>query len=182
MFKQLLERLAFALDAAAFPYMIIGGQAVLLYGEPRLTRDVDLTLGADLDRLGDLVTLAASLGLRPLVNPEEFTRRTLVLPCEDPATRVRVDFILSFSPYERQAIERARAVAMGQAQVRFAAPEDLIVHKLIAGRPRDLEDVRGVLLKTPDVDLAYVRRWLREFEEALGRPLLERFEQLRPGY
>ncbi len=37
MFTQLLERLATALDLAEIPYMIIGGQAVLLYGEPRLT-------------------------------------------------------------------------------------------------------------------------------------------------
>ncbi|GAH87084.1 unnamed protein product, partial [marine sediment metagenome] len=30
--------------------MIIGGQAVLLYGEPRLTRDIDVTLGDDIDK------------------------------------------------------------------------------------------------------------------------------------
>ncbi len=178
MFKQLLERLALALDAGGFPYMVIGGQAVLLYGEPRLTRDVDLTLGADLDRLGELIGLVAAAGLKPLVNPETFTRDTLVLPCEDPATRIRVDFVLSFSPYERQAIERARTVVMGRAQVRFASPEDLIVHKMVAGRPRDLEDVRGILAKTPHVDLAYVRRWLDEFGRALEQPLVERFNGL----
>ncbi|MDI3467220.1 MAG: hypothetical protein OJF50_006041 [Nitrospira sp.] len=47
MFTRLLERLATALDLAKIPYMIIGGQAVLLYGEPRLTRDIDVTLGID---------------------------------------------------------------------------------------------------------------------------------------
>lgn len=178
MFKQLLERLALALDAAGLPYMVIGGQAVLLHGEPRLTRDIDLTLGADLDRLGDLIGLVSAAGLKPLVDPETFTRETLVLPCEDPATRIRVDFILSFSPYERQAIEHAPAVAMGRAAVRFASPEDLIVHKVVAGRPRDLEDVKGVLAKTPAVDLAYIRRWLDEFGRALEQPLVERFDGL----
>lgn len=29
--------------------MIIGGQAVLLYGEPRLTKDLDVTLGIGLE-------------------------------------------------------------------------------------------------------------------------------------
>ena len=61
MFAQLLERLAVALDRAKIPYMIIGGQAVLLYGEPRLTRDIDVTLGVDVNRLADLVTLADDL-------------------------------------------------------------------------------------------------------------------------
>ena len=32
MFERLLERIAKVLDAAAIPYMVIGGQAVLLYG------------------------------------------------------------------------------------------------------------------------------------------------------
>ncbi len=44
MSQNLLTRLARALDEAHIPYMIIGGQAVLLYGEPRLTRDVDVTV------------------------------------------------------------------------------------------------------------------------------------------
>ena len=37
MFETLLARLAGALSAAGIPYMVIGGQAVLLYGAPRLT-------------------------------------------------------------------------------------------------------------------------------------------------
>lgn len=44
MFEQLLKKIAQALDKGGIPYMIIGGQAVLLYGEPRLTRDIDIIL------------------------------------------------------------------------------------------------------------------------------------------
>ncbi|MGB3565055.1 MAG: hypothetical protein WBH85_09195 [Thermoanaerobaculia bacterium] len=50
MFGSLLERIALALDNADLPYMVIGGQAVLLHGEPRLTRDIDITVAADLGR------------------------------------------------------------------------------------------------------------------------------------
>jgi hypothetical protein len=59
MFTELLERLAHAFDEARLPYMIIGGQAVLLYGEPRLTRDIDITLGVDIDRQSDVTAVAA---------------------------------------------------------------------------------------------------------------------------
>ena len=48
----------------------------------------------------------------------------------------------------------------------FATAEDVIVHKIFAGRPRDLEDVRSILLKNPDLDRTYVRKWLREFEKS----------------
>ena len=51
MFDQIIARVGASLDQAGLPYMIIGGQAVLLYGEPRLTRDIDITLGVNIDRL-----------------------------------------------------------------------------------------------------------------------------------
>ena len=108
MFEAILARLGRELDAAELPYMVIGGQAVLLYGEPRLTDDIDITLGATLDQLPDVLKLTSSIGLEPLVDPEEFTRQTMVLPCRDSVTDLRVDLIFSFSPYERQALERAR--------------------------------------------------------------------------
>jgi len=44
MIEKLIKKIAFNLDKAKIPYMIIGGQAVLLYGVPRLTRDIDITL------------------------------------------------------------------------------------------------------------------------------------------
>jgi hypothetical protein len=44
MFEKLLSKIGLCLDSQSFPYMIIGGQAVLLYGEPRLTRDIDNNL------------------------------------------------------------------------------------------------------------------------------------------
>ena len=45
MYDRLLEKIALELDSRAIPYRVVGGQAVLLYGEPRLTRDIDVTLG-----------------------------------------------------------------------------------------------------------------------------------------
>jgi len=179
MLEELLERMALALDRQGIAYMLIGGQAVLLYGEPRLTRDIDVTLGVGPDRVADVLTVAHEAGLVPLVGDVyAFARQTLVLPCEDPGTGIRVDFIFSFSPYEREALSRVRLVSMKTASVRFASPEDLIVHKVLAGRPRDLEDVRNVLLKQRVLDVSYIRRWLKEFEETLSETLLARFERL----
>jgi predicted nucleotidyltransferase len=178
MFERLLADLARALDAAGIPYMVIGGQAVLLYGEPRLTRDVDLTLGIGPDRLADVLRAAEQMGLVPLVEPEPFVMETLVLPCEAPDSGLRVDFIFALSDYEREAMARVRRVELGGVGVRFASVEDLLVHKVVAGRPRDLEDARGVLVRNAGVDAGYVRRWLSTFEDALDQPLLDVFDAL----
>jgi hypothetical protein len=92
MFEQILERIALALENLRIPYMVIGGQAVLLYGEPRLTRDIDITLGAGPDRLPAIMALIQSWGWTILVSsPAEFVERTMVLPCLEPASGVRVE-------------------------------------------------------------------------------------------
>jgi predicted nucleotidyltransferase len=180
MFARLLEQIALGLEKRLIPYMVIGGQAVLLYGEPRLTRDIDVTLGAGPERLAELLELAKGWGWRVLVEvPAEFVQKTLVLPCLEPESGIRVDFIFSHSPYERQAMERVVRVNIGKAAVCFAAAEDVVVHKIIAGRARDLEDVRSILLKNPRLDAAYIRRWLEEFDRSLGESYLRRFEELR---
>jgi hypothetical protein len=76
------------------------GQAVLLYGEPRLTRDIVITLGVDTDHLDRLLSAVQDLSLKPL--PEDiqtFVKETMVLPALDEHTGIRVDFIFSYTPY-----------------------------------------------------------------------------------
>ena len=100
----------------------------------------------------------------------------MVLPCLDPDSGIRVDVIFSVSPYEQQALQRVRRVKMGETDVCFVSPEDLIIHKVIAGRPRDIEDVKTVLLKQSGLDLVYLRTWLQRFSTELGEPFDARFE------
>ena len=96
---QLLERIARGLEDSGIPYMIIGGQAVLLHGEPRFTEDIDVTLGVAPDSLGSVLKLVRHWNWRISVEPvEEFVRRTMILPCVEPQSGIRVDFVFSFSP------------------------------------------------------------------------------------
>ncbi|HXD22078.1 MAG TPA: nucleotidyl transferase AbiEii/AbiGii toxin family protein [Gemmatimonadaceae bacterium] len=170
-----LERLLAALTAqlgrAGLPFMLIGGQAVLLHGAPRLTEDVDATLGADPSRLAALLEVCAALGLVPLPQDvESFVAETFVLPARHTLTGIRVDFIFSSTEYERQAIQRALPFMLAGEPVPFATAEDLIIHKLFAARPRDLEDVRGVVLRKGDeLDWSYLEKWAREFANVPGR-------------
>jgi len=177
--SQLLAALAQHLDKRGVPYMIIGGQAVLVYGEPRVTRDIDVTVGLTPARFHDILPIVEAVGLTPLVDaPEAFARQNFVVPYDHRPTGLRVDVIFSFTPYEEEALRRARAISVGGQRVRFASPEDVVVHKIFAGRPRDLEDARGILAKTPAIDQGYVRRWLRELAAVSDRPLEDVFATL----
>jgi uncharacterized nucleotidyltransferase DUF6036 len=169
--ERFLAALTTELARARLPFMLIGGQAVLLHGAPRLTEDVDATLGAEPARLASLLEACSALGLVPIPeNVESFVAETFVLPARHAGTGVRVDFIFSSTDYERRAIARAVSVELAGTAVPFATAEDLIIHKLFAARPRDLEDVRGVLLRKGDsLDWAYVEKWARDFASVPGR-------------
>lgn len=167
MFQQIIGKIGRALDYAKIPYMIIGGQAVLFYGIVRLTKDIDITLGVDIDHLPQLATIAGKLNLR--IIPKDypiFVARTMVLPVADQKSGIRVDFVFSSLPYEQEAIKRAKRIKLGKVTIKFASLEDIIIHKILAGRPKDIEDVRNLLIKHPKFNAPYIRKWLKEFSVA----------------
>jgi hypothetical protein len=180
MFEALISRIAGELGRAGLPYMIVGGQAVLFHGTVRMTKDIDITLGVDTGRLDAVVQAVKSIGAEIIpVDFEAFVERTYVLPVMEKESGLRVDFIFSSTPYERQAIARATPALLGGTKVMFAAIEDLVIHKIFAGRARDLEDVRSLLLKNPGMDREYVRKWLQEFEKSPEKAgILQTFEDI----
>lgn len=167
----LIAALALALGERGLPFMLIGGQAVLVHGRARLTEDIDITLGVGPDRLADVRAVCRAVSLTELPpDPQAFVQETFVLPARHGATAMRVDFIFSTTPYERQAIGRADRVAVGGAAVPVATAEDLIIHKLFAHRARDIEDAEGVVRrKGAALDWDYLLRWAREFAGVPGR-------------
>ncbi len=125
-------------------------------------------MGLDVSGYGKVAEIAKGLGFKALPqDPEKFVKETMVLPLVDEPSSIRVDLILSFIHYERQAIDRARQVDISGMKVSFAQPEDVVIHKIFVGRPRDLEDARIILVKNPDIDGEYIRRWPAGFDEAM---------------
>lgn len=181
-FPSLLGRLSSGLEAAGIPHMVIGGQAVLVHGEPRFTQDIDVTVALEPGDVSLLVGVCDALDLSVTVEDREaFARRTHVLPVADDATGIRVDFVFSSTTYEREAIGRAVRRPVSGIQVPFASVEDLVVHKLLAGRPRDIEDVRGVVDRNADqIDWGYVDKWAKAFSDVPGQEgLLELLASVR---
>ena len=179
MFEGILATLAEALTRAGIPYMVIGGQAVLIYGDPRLTRDIDITLGVSIDQFEQVMAALEGLPLEALASdPAKLARQTMALPLVHTSTKIRVDLIFSFSLFERDAIGRAEDKLVGSALVKYVAVEDLIVMKLVAGRPRDIEDVKSILRRNPGLDREAVRERLGLFREVVDDDPVAAFDSL----
>jgi predicted nucleotidyltransferase len=179
--EELIARIGRCLDDKKIPYMIIGGQAVLLYGRPRLTRDIDITLGVDSDQFETIAEVCRDIGLKILpVDPKAFAAQTKVLPAEDSDSKMRVDFVFSFTPYEQQAMKRTQKIKLAGYPVCFASCEDVIIHKMLAGRAVDEEDIKSILVRhSGGINLVYVKNWLARFSEiAEYSGVLTKFDEL----
>jgi predicted nucleotidyltransferase len=181
MIERLIKNIAKCLSEEKIPYMIIGGQAVLLYGTPRLTRDIDITLGVDTDKFSLIEKVCRKLKLKILPeDPIEFARATKVLPAEDVKLRIRVDFIFSFTQYETHAIKRSKRVLISGYPVKFASCEDIIIHKMLAARAIDEEDIKSILIKNKNfINTRYIKKWLGEFSNIDGyNGIIQKFNSL----
>ena len=178
-FETLFAKVSKALDQDGIRYMVIGGQAVLIHGEPRFTGDIDITLGIDSNEAERIFEIARHLSLKPIKGvTKEFVRRNALLSVEDKKTRIVIDFMFSSLPYELQAIERAKPIRVGATKVRFATAEDTIIHKLLAGRPLDIADVKSIVNRKNNLDNKYLKKWLKEFSVVAGRDLVKDYEEI----
>jgi predicted nucleotidyltransferase len=126
-------------------YALIGGMAASLRGQPRTTADVDLVVAADASPALDLIGQLDQSRFRPLFdNVAEIVERSYILPLRHRTTGVKVDMALGLSGFERSLIERAEQVDIAGTKVSVVIAEDLLVLKVLAGRPQDEQDARGI--------------------------------------
>lgn len=151
-------------------WYVFGAQAVNAYGVPRLSADVDVTLQLVPDEPERFVSDMEAAGFAVRVDDPDFVRRTRVMPFVHLATAMPLDVVLAGSGLEDEFLDRARELDVGGTTVPVIDPEDLIIAKILAGRPKDIEDARGLWrLRERDLDAGRVRRTLRLLEEALGQ-------------
>jgi hypothetical protein len=151
-------------------WYVFGAQAVIAYGVPRLSADVDVTIALDPDDPEDFARDMDAAGFVLRVADPDFVRRTRVMPFVHVATGMPLDIVLAGSGLEQEFLDRAREVNLGGAIVPLLDPEDLVIAKVLAGRPKDIEDARGLWqLHGPTLNAERIRDVLRQLEEALAQ-------------
>jgi hypothetical protein len=161
----ILKLVTSRLDAQDLPYMVTGSIASGHYGQPRMTRDIDIVIEAIPP---DAEKLAMALGQEFLPDPDSFraaiSRRGFFNVIHRDAI-VKVDFIVRKNDaYRRQEFERRRRVSVDGHPLWLVAPEDLILSKLVWSKDTHSElqrrDVRALLKFQHDaLDREYLHRW-----------------------
>ena len=174
-----VRALAAWLDREQVPHMVIGGFAVTVWGEPRFTRDLDVTVSVPPEKLGAIVGLISSQFTPLVANPMKFVTETRVLPIM--VQTVPVNLVFAALPYEEAAIARARKLVLKNGSVQVCSPEDLILYKIVSDRAREHDDIEGVFrYRHSELDYAYVDPRVEELASALANQnMLEWYRALR---
>lgn len=168
---ELLADLRRALGGLGVRWYLFGAQAAILYGAARLTADVDVTVDLGSRRTADLVTALDGAGFELAVaDVGGFVDATRVVPLVHRKTRMPVDVVLSGPGLEEVFFTRLEQRAVAGASVPVVSAEDLVAMKLLAGRPRDLEDALAVVrAQSQRLDATRIRHTLEQLERALDR-------------
>ena len=161
---------------AKLRWFVLGAQAVNLHGVPRLTADLDVTVALDDRTIDDLIDLLARGGFETEYDAA-FAAESRVIPAVHTKSKFPVDVVIAGPGLEERFLDEAEHHRLGRSTIPVIALENLIAIKVLAGRPKDLDDVRGLLRKS--VEHRRVRELLREIEEALDQSdLVPRYDAL----
>jgi hypothetical protein len=176
---EVLSALAAAMQERRLRWYLFGAQAAILWGSPRLSADVDVTADIQPEALDAYITAMRTHGFDLVFTDADFVERTRVLPFLHRASRMPVDVVFAGPGLEDEFLQRAISVDVDGTLIPVISPEDLVITKVLAGRPKDVEDIRGVLHERRDsLDVERIRAVLGLLERALGQsdlsPLFER--------
>ena len=175
----LLADLGRAFDARGFRWYLFGAQAAIVYGVARLTADVDVTVQSSgiptVEWMGDL----ERCGFEGRFADPVFVEQTRVLPVLHAATGLPVDIVIAGPGLEDEFLQRAVVRTVDGVPVPVVDLTDLVILKVLAGRPKDVEDIVMLMrLHVDGIDAERLHSVLRAIEQALGQsdllPLLER--------
>ncbi|MDH4063916.1 MAG: nucleotidyl transferase AbiEii/AbiGii toxin family protein [Acidobacteriota bacterium] len=167
--------------AHGWRYCFIGGLAVLRWGEPRETVDVDLSLLTGFSNEDRFVSVLLDAFAPRIPDAAAFARANRVLLLRS-QSGVGLDIALAGLPFEALMIERASPFTFPpDIPLRTCSAEDLIVLKAFADRPKDWMDIDGVIVRQSEhLDWGYVRDQLAPLAELKETPeLMSRLDEAR---
>lgn len=170
--RHLLVNIAKILKQLKIPYIVTGGIAVLIWGRPRFTADIDIIVELQPEKIDDFEKALLGLSKAGYIDKESI-RQALYRQGEfnfiDGETGVKVDFwiLKEKDPFDTSRLKRKMAKNILGERVYFTSPEDLILIKLKWYKQtqsnRHLEDVESIVkISGSKLDMKYLKQWARK--------------------
>lgn len=156
-----------SLESKQINYAVMGGLAVRALAIPRPTNDVDLTIQCTEVELPNLLRSWESEAIQvPEIYLNGWLDRVGGMPLVKLKTRINSDYTVDLdiflceTPFQQSLLARRIKAEIGDGRSLWVvSPEDLVLLKLIANRPRDLVDVTDLLFIQGQLDESYMQLW-----------------------
>lgn len=175
-----LETIVNWLDKQQVPYMIFGGIANSIYGNPRQTFDIDVKISVPSENdKADFIEQLRKVAFVLPENPMQFIAEMSVLPVT--LHEVRVDLVFAQLPFEKLAIERSRRKQFFSSTINVCSVEDFILQKAVSSRQKDWDDIAVVIdLQKENIDWQYLLQYCRELSDFLSdSTILTKIQNMR---
>jgi hypothetical protein len=163
-------------------FCFIGGIALQAWGEPRLTRDIDVSILAQFGNEFSVIDPLLQKYTPRVSDARQFAMESRVLLLKS-ETGIPIDVVLAGLPFEEEIAERAVPFPfLPETSLRVCSAEDLVIYKVFADRGRDWSDVEGILIRqgTANLDWSLIESNLEPLAEIKEAPhILVKLREIR---
>lgn len=170
---EIIKELHHIFEENGIDYAIIGAFAANFYRmEPRFTADLDILIIMETISTQHLVKILEKKGFEVKLTPESDPDMLL---CHKGS--IPIHLIIGKIPYQDLVFKRKTWEEVEDIKVPVMSLEDVLIHKLIAHRQKDLWDIDSILERVKRVGLTleegYINFWVKEWD------VLEEWEKIR---
>ncbi len=122
-------------------YLLVGGWAVGIYGNPRATKDIDFLIATDDENIENLLKVLMRFGT-PEIEKNVFQEKGNVFRMG--RSPIQIDIINEASGINFEDCYKNRNILKtGEIDISVISKEDLVKNKRASGRLRDLADIES---------------------------------------
>lgn len=182
---ELLQYAVDVLEQRKLPYMLVGSLASGVFGEGRLTNDIDIVVDLPLAKVEDLC--------RAFPSPEYYVNEKAATNAVaahgqfnviHPTSGNKIDFMIARSDAwgQMQLSRRRKEILIPGVRGFVAAPEDVILAKMMYYKEgesdKHLRDITSMLrISTAEIDRSYVAEWAARLDVSeIWQRVLQRIE------
>jgi hypothetical protein len=161
-FEEAFGDLFRALNELPFPYCLVGALALGAWGTPRATHDLDAMIAIGHTDRHQLLQALTTYGFTEDAQWAEHDPMIRDYHVRLQRGAIPVDLMLPRDDHDHITLTRRLQYELGDLSLWIISPEDLVLHKLKAGRAQDLIDVLSVLQRQiTSLDQAYITNWAK---------------------
>ena len=153
------------LNKEKFEYIVIGGIAVGIIDEPKMTGGIDIDIILNKRNISEFLEKAKKFGFK-------FSKATCIQRAKTSGifqislADYRIDFIIASINLEKEAIKRKKIIEVHETPSNFPTPEDLILLKIIPGRKQDVVDAEKIAIRhRGKLDTNYLENWAQKLSD-----------------